>query len=76
VIYLLFSRSDGNDDLDRAYCARGFNLISTYLPATMCPVGSAPETGALKTSGGGLGRLDVQNLAGARDRDRPRFHRN
>jgi hypothetical protein len=75
TLYLLFSRSDGNDDLDRPYCARGFNLISTYLPETMCPVGSAPETGALRTPGGGLGRLDVQNLAGARDRDRPSFHR-
>jgi hypothetical protein len=42
---------------------------------------SAPETGALPTfnrvraSGCDLSRLDLQKLAGTRDRDRPRLHR-
>src|SRR3984893_18582098 len=50
----------------------------TYIPATWC--GSSPENRgtpkfqAARTSGGGLGRLDLQNLAGARDRDRPGLH--
>jgi len=40
----------------------------------------APETGALpkiqpvRASGSDLGRLDLQKLAGTRDRDRPRLH--
>jgi hypothetical protein len=37
------------------------------------------KTGALlqpvRTSGGSLGRLDLQNFVGARDRDRPGLHR-
>ena len=40
---------------------------------------SAPETGALpkfvRASGSDLGRLDLQTLTGACDRDRPRLHR-
>jgi hypothetical protein len=34
-----------------------------------------PITGGLLVSGGDLGRLDLQKLAGARDRDHPRLHR-
>ena len=59
------------------------------LPAPLTPVGAAASASGwmrpgkpgrsqisiVRTSGGGLGRLDLQNLAGARDRDRPGFHR-
>jgi hypothetical protein len=65
VIYSLFSKSDGIDEPDR--------------PAILWPAESARKTGALPNfdlvtmSGGGLGRLDLQSLAGARDRDCPSF---
>src|SRR4029453_11094223 len=42
--------------------------------------GSAPKTRGtpklqpVRTSGSGLGRLNLQNLAGTRDRDRPGLH--
>jgi hypothetical protein len=36
---------------------------------------SAPEFNGLSASGNGLRRLDLQKLAGACDRDRPRLHR-
>src|SRR5438309_640741 len=56
-------------------------VVHTYARATLCLAGSAPENRGtpklqpVRTSGGSLDRLDVQNLAGARDRDRPGLHR-
>jgi hypothetical protein len=60
VIYSLFSKSAGIDEPDR--------------PAILWPAESAPENRGppkfrlVTMSGGGLGRLDLQNFAGARDR--------
>jgi hypothetical protein len=55
-------------------------LVSNYSPVTLCPAESAPENGALPNFNqserqAGLGRLDLRNLAEARDRDRPGLHR-
>jgi hypothetical protein len=36
--------------------------------------GGTPKTQPVRASGSDLGRLDVQDFAGARDRDRPRLH--
>src|ERR1700730_11143259 len=47
----------------------------TFWPPQSAPDCGAPPNFKSKNSGSDLGRLDLQKLAGARDRDRPGLHR-